>query len=175
MLLNRSEQNGFYLFFPFKAQLNIKFGYYLLVLLIHMSMDMNTSLETGLFFLYELRRDVFSLRTRSFPLKSTKRASSFKLLIFQIVLNYWSFWPVRFYLTRLDLYNKNVGKTVGATSSSGQNTKSAGFRNRLLPRRTRLQSFQLCVTLTASGETITSEHHFTHKLFNKRKKVATLV
>lgn len=60
--------------------------------------------------------------------------------------------------------------TVGATSSSGQNTKSAGFRNRLLPRRTRLQSFQLCVTLTASGETITSEHHFTHKLFNKRKK-----
>lgn len=50
MLLNRSEQNGFYLFFPFKAQLNIKFGYYLLVLLIHMSMDMNTSLETGLFF-----------------------------------------------------------------------------------------------------------------------------
>lgn len=88
MLLNRSEQNGFYLFFPFKAQLNIKFGYYLLVLLIHMSMDMNTSLETGLFFLYELRRDVFSLRTRSFPLKSTKRASGFKLLIFQIVLNY---------------------------------------------------------------------------------------
>lgn len=111
---------------------------------------------------------MFSLRTRSFPLKSTKRASSFKLLIF--VLHYWSFWPVRFYLTRLDLYNKNVGMTVGATSSSGQNTKSAGFRNRLLPRRTRLQSFQLCVTLTASGETITSEHHFTHKLFNKRKK-----
>lgn len=113
---------------------------------------------------------MFSLRTRSFPLKSTKRASSFKLLIFQIVLHYWSFWPVRFYLTRLDLYNKNVGTTVGATSSSGQNTKSAGFRNRLLPRRTRLQSFQLCVTLTASGETITSEQHFTHKLFNKRKK-----
>lgn len=50
MLLNRSEQNGFYLFFPFKAQLNIKFGYQLLDLLIHMSMDMNTSLETGLFF-----------------------------------------------------------------------------------------------------------------------------
>lgn len=50
MLLNRSKQNGFYLFFPFKAQLNIKFGYQLLVLLIHMSMDMNTSLETGLFF-----------------------------------------------------------------------------------------------------------------------------
>lgn len=50
MLLNRSKQNGFYLFFPFKAQLNIKFGYQLLVLLIHMSMDTNTSLETGLFF-----------------------------------------------------------------------------------------------------------------------------
>lgn len=60
MLLNRSKQNGFYLFFPFKAQLNIKFGYQLLVLLIHMSMDTNTSLETGLFFVWTAQKCVFS-------------------------------------------------------------------------------------------------------------------
>lgn len=60
MLLNRSEQNGFYLFFPLKAQLNFKFGYYLPVLLIHMSMDTNTSLETGLFFVWTAQKCVFS-------------------------------------------------------------------------------------------------------------------